>query len=208
MAILDMTADPRSTPATEPVPNWLIPPPEGFTADGFLQLRGLPKHTELIDGSLVFVSPQTSWHSRVINLLVVELDRQAPRHLRADREMAVRLGTRQVPEPDVAVVTAEAYERDELFTFYEAGDILLAVEAVSPDSVERDRDTKPRRYAAAGIQHFWRLENDDSGTVVYVYERDPASDAYAVTGIHHRRLRLTVPFVIDIDLTTVGTKPR
>jgi hypothetical protein len=33
-----------------------------------------------------------------------------------------------------------------------------------------------------------------------VYERDPASGAYAVTGIHHGRLTVEVPFRIELDL--------
>ena len=193
---------------TAPLPSWVIPPPGGFTADDFLRMRGLPPHTQLIDGSLVFVSPQEKWHSRIVNLLVAELDRQAPEHLRADREMAVRLGERQVPEPDVLVVTAEAYDRAAPSTHYFAEDVVLAVEAVSPDSEERDRDTKPRKYAAAGIRHLWRVEKEDGRTVVYTYERDPATGTYALTGIHHDRIKVPVPFDIEIDLTAVGKRMR
>ena len=188
------------------LPDWVIPPPGGFTADDFLKMEGLPRHTELIDGSLVFVSPQEKWHSRVINLLVRELDAQAPEGVRADREMAVKLAKRQVPEPDVLVVTQEAYERPDPSTYYFAEDLVLAVEAVCPDSEDRDRDTKPRKYAAAGIRHFWRVENDAGRTVVYVYELDPATKCYALTGIHHDRLVLSVPYAIDIDLTQVGRR--
>jgi Uma2 family endonuclease len=186
----------------------VIPPPGGFTADDFLRMPGLPPHTQLIDGSLVFVSPQEKWHSRIVNLLVTELDRQAPEHLRADREMAVRLGDRQVPEPDVLVVTAEAYERANPSTHYFADDVVLAVEAVSPDSEERDRDTKPHKYAAAGIRYLWRVENEQGRTVAYTYERDPATGTYALTGIHHDRMKLPVPFDIEIDLTAVGRRMR
>jgi hypothetical protein len=53
----------------EALPDWVIPPPGGFTADDFLRMRGLPRHTELIDGSLVFASPRRKWHSRVIDRL-------------------------------------------------------------------------------------------------------------------------------------------
>lgn len=190
----------------DPLPAWVIPPPGGFTAEAFLALPGLPKHTELIDGSLVFVSPQEKWHSRIINLLVMELDRQAPQAYRADREMAVRLGRRQVPEPDVVVVTAEAYGRTEPSTYYFADDVVLAVEAVSPDSEERDRDTKPRKYAAAGIPFLWRVEREGGRAVVYAYERDPASGGYGLTGIHHDRLKVTAPFDLDIDLTAIGRR--
>ncbi|WP_425548916.1 Uma2 family endonuclease [Actinomadura meridiana] len=191
-----------------PLPDWVIPPPDGFTADDFLSMRGLPRHTELIDGSLVFVSPQRKWHVRVIDLLKYELNRQAPGHLCADREMSVKLAVSQVPEPDVLIVTADAYERDEPSTYYFPEDVVLAVEAVSPDSRIRDRDIKPRRYAAAGIQHFWRVEEDEGRTVVYIYELDPATGVYVPTGIHHDRLKLTVPYDIDIDLGDLGRRRR
>lgn len=184
------------------------PPPGGFTAEDFLRLPGLPPHTELIDGSLVCGGPREKRHSRVVDLLVREFDAQAPDGLRADREMAVRLGERQLPEPDVVVVTAEAYERDTPSTYYLPEDVLLAVEAVSPDSEERDRDTKPRKYASAGIRYFWRVENDGGRTVGYAYERDPATGALALTGVHHDRLKTSVPFDVDIDLTAVGARGR
>jgi Uma2 family endonuclease len=185
------------------LPDWVFPPPNGYTADDFLKMRDLPRHTELVDGSLVFASPQRKWHVRMIDLLRRELDRQAPAGLRADREMAVRLAERQVPEPDVLVVTAEAYERDDPSTFYFAEDLVLAVEVVSPDSEDRDRDTKPRKYAAAGIRYFWRVEEEDGRAVVYMYESDPADGRYGLAGIHHERLKSVVPFDVDIDLTAL-----
>ncbi|MFC9326737.1 hypothetical protein [Kitasatospora sp. NPDC057015] len=39
--------------------------------------------------------------------------------------------------------------------------------------------------------------------VVYVYELDPATDTYAVNGIHHGRLKVGAPFPVDIDLTEI-----
>jgi Uma2 family endonuclease len=81
--------------------------------------------------------------------------------------------------------------------------VLLAVEVVSPDSEERDRKRKPQLYAEAGIPHFWRVENNSRRPTVYVYELDPATRAYALTGIHHDRLKTPVPFDVDIDLTEI-----
>lgn len=184
------------------LPDWLIPPYGGYTADTFLQLKCLPRHTELIDGSLVIRSRQEKWHSRVVGELMWGLDRQAPEDLRAIQGMAIRLNDRQVPEPDVAVITAEAHDRAEWSTnHFLAEDVVLAVEAVAPDTEIRDRDIKPRRYAAAGIRHLWRVEREDEmGAVVYVYELDPASGCYVATGIHHHRLVLRVPFPVEIDL--------
>ena len=193
--------------AAEALPDWVIPPPGGFTAEEFLGMSWLPPHTELIDGSLIFVSPQEKWHSRVINLILRELDRQAPQDFRAEREMALRLAARQVPEPDILVVTAAAYERDKPSTHYLPADVVLVVEAVSPDSEDRDRDTKPPKYAAAGIPHYWRVEKVAGRAVVYAYERDPAGGGYVPTGIHHDRLRVSVPYSVDIDLSTVDRRP-
>jgi hypothetical protein len=48
-------------------PSWPMPPEGGWTADDLDRLPNLPPHTELIDGSLVFVSPQTLFHTRTID---------------------------------------------------------------------------------------------------------------------------------------------
>ncbi|WP_433197212.1 hypothetical protein ACQP1G_00370 [Nocardia sp. CA-107356] len=39
--------------------------------------------------------------------------------------------------------------------------------------------------------------------MVHVYELDPATDVYALTGIHHEQPKLSVPFDIDSDLTGI-----
>ncbi len=79
----------------------------------------------------------------------------------------------------------------------------LVVEVVSAESRTRDRERKPQLYAKAGIPHFWRVENIDGRPVVYVYELDPATGAYAPSGIFHDRLKVSVPFEIDIDLSEI-----
>lgn len=42
--------------------------------------------------------------------------------------------------------------------------------------------------------------------MVYVYELDPMTKSYVPMGIFHNRLKLTVPFAIDIDLTSVNRR--
>ncbi|MCH5671785.1 Uma2 family endonuclease [Streptomyces gilvus] len=189
-------------PDDEPAYRWPIPPAEGWTADDLDRIPGLPPHTELIDGSLVFMSPQTAFHARCMRLLENSLLEQAPDHLDVMREMTVRLDTKNRPEPDIMVFPLEANTGPNQ-TSYNPEDILLAVEVVSADSRERDREVKPRKYAAAGVPHFWRVEQDDDKglPVVYVYELDPATGSYGLTGIFHDRLKVSLPFEIDIDLT-------
>lgn len=189
-------------PQRPPVPDWLLPPPGGFTADDLDRLPELPPHTELIDGSFVLVSPQRIFHSLVLYLLETGLRRSAPARLRVRREITVVLGPRQRPEPDLVVIQASAEDSIE-GTRYPAGAVELAVEVVSPDSEVRDRKRKPQLYAEAGIAHFWRVEAVDGNPTVYVYELDPATSCYALTGIHHNQLRLDLPFTIDIDLTEI-----
>ncbi|WP_433889820.1 hypothetical protein [Streptomyces sp. CA-111067] len=74
---------------------------------------------------------------------------------------------------------------------------------VSAESVERDREVKPRKYARAGIRNLWRVEENEGLPVVYVYELDPATGSYAVTGIHHKELKVEVPFPMTADLTSL-----
>ncbi|MGW7751820.1 Uma2 family endonuclease [Streptomyces violaceusniger] len=184
---------------------WPRPPQGGWTADDLDRLPNLPPRTELIDGSLVLVSPQAAFHARVMKLLQIALDNQAPDESEVLPEMSIRLDEKNQIEPDVLVT--QAYEiLDAHQTWYGPQQILLAVEVVSPDSRARDREVKPRKYAGAGVPHFWRVEEDRGLPVVYVYELDRATEAYKLTGIYHDKLSLTAPFPIEIDLTAINRR--
>ncbi|GAA1075030.1 MULTISPECIES: Uma2 family endonuclease [Nocardiopsis] len=187
-----------------PASEWPMPPVDGYTADDLDRIPGLPPHTELIDGSLVLVSPQKRFHTLALDVLVAGLRRTVPKALRVRREMTVTIGPRQRPEPDVLVVDA-AVEADPDWpeTSYPPEAVHLVVEVVSTESEERDRKRKPLLYAEAGIAHFWRVEQGEDGPVVYIYEIDPATKAYFPTGIHHAHLTASAPFPVDIDLTEV-----
>jgi Uma2 family endonuclease len=154
----------------------------------------------LIDGSLVFFAPQTVIHCRALMLFHSALERTVPDDLLVCSRMTVILDEDQRREPDLIVIRAEAHRSlDE--TFYLAQDVKLAVEVVTQDTRSRDRKRKPLLYAEARIPHFWRVETETGQAVVYVYELDLATRSYALTGIHRDRLRLPVPFDLDIDLT-------
>ncbi|GAA4637895.1 Uma2 family endonuclease [Actinoallomurus vinaceus] len=196
-----MTAAPMpDTPETSQKRPWYTPPEQGFRAEDLDHIPELPPHTELIDGSLVFVSPQTNFRTSTMDVLVSGLRKTAPSSVRVRREMTVTLDPRQRPEPDVVVVRADAVTGMRQ-TNFRAADVILAVEVVSLESEVRDRKRKPQLYAEAGIPHFWRVEDTSGRPTVCVYELDVATKSYALTGIHHDRLKLTVPFDIDIDLT-------
>ncbi|HET8684092.1 MAG TPA: Uma2 family endonuclease [Micromonosporaceae bacterium] len=181
------------------VPEWMRPPrPEGWYADDLDQLPEAPRHTELIDGALVFMmSPQRSWHGRLVTALVLALTEQAPAGIEVEREMTIRLDERNRPEPDVLVTTAP-YDPNR--TFYTPDKILLVVEVVSPESAHRDRTVKLRKYAEAGIANYWRVEEEHEAPVVHTYELDEPTQLYAPTGIYRHELRSPTPFAIKLDL--------
>ncbi|MEU6576258.1 Uma2 family endonuclease [Streptomyces sp. NPDC046805] len=182
--------------------HWPVPPQDGYTVDDLFTLPDLPPHTELIDGSLVFVSPPRRFHFLVIDLLVNGLRSSLAPEFSVEREMTVVLDNRNGPEPDVSVVRADTVTGLDQ-TRVQAEDVLLAVEVVSPDSESRDLTTKPQKYAAAGIPSFWRVEQNGTtgGPVIHVYELDPLTKSYVHMGMHRDRIKVDRPYSIDIDLT-------
>lgn len=187
---------------TAELPDWMIPPrPSGWEADDLDRLSRAPRHTELIEGALIFrTPPQRSWHSRLVENLTFALRQAAPTGYEAEREMTVRLDKKSRPEPDILVTTA-AYDPDR--TWYAPADVSLVVEVVSEESADRDRSLKPFKYAQAGIRHFWRIEDEAGAPAVHSYELDTMTRSYVPTGIHRDRLKLAVPFPLDIELTAL-----
>ncbi|MFF7638051.1 Uma2 family endonuclease [Kitasatospora sp. NPDC008050] len=187
--------------SVEPFPDWLVPPVGGWTAEDLDRLPELPPHTELIDGNLVFVSPQTIFHIWVMRLLENGLLAAVPKSWEVWREITVVLGPKNRPEPDLVVVKAEA-RTSPTQTSFRAEDVLLAVEVVSAESEERDRYVKHNKYAAAGIPFYWRIESMAGKPVVYAYELDPATEAYGAATIMRDVLDLPVPFPVRIELSS------
>jgi Uma2 family endonuclease len=190
-----MTMDP-------PLPDWVIPPYEGFTAEDLDRLQGLPPHTELIDGSLVFVSPQGFVHKFAVLEFYRALDAVAPAGFRVTCEFDLKLAHRQRVVPDVMVITG-AVRPDRRQSAFPAEDVTLVVEVVSPESEIRDRERKPQLYATAGIEHFWRVEDEDDHTVVYAHRLNHATKCYDLAGRHQGTLKLDAPFPVEIDLDAI-----
>ncbi|WP_239137192.1 Uma2 family endonuclease [Sphaerisporangium rufum] len=184
------------------LPEWFYPgPPGGWTADMLDHLPAdAPRRVELIDGSLIMMSPQTQFHMVMVNLLIDrELGIRPPREFKIAREMSIRLGLRQRPEPDVLVVRRSVLANLDR-TYYLPEEVHLVVEVVSAESQDRDRGIKPIKYSNAGIKFLWRVERESGEPVVYTYELDPAVGAYVPTGIHRGRLKTNIDFAVDIDL--------
>jgi Uma2 family endonuclease len=138
----------------------------------------------------------------VINALDRILHAQAPEDIEVNSEMTVRLDKYNRPEPDVIASTASIPPDA---TQYEAEDIVLAVEVVSPESAHRDKAVKPHKYAEAGIRHFWRVEDEDgnASTAIHVYELDDMTRTYVPIGIFRDTLKVDLPFPIELDVQSL-----
>ncbi|GGO97681.1 Uma2 family endonuclease [Wenjunlia tyrosinilytica] len=181
------------------LPDWMRPPrAEGWFAEDLDRLPEAPRRTELIDGALVFMmSPLRSWHGRLVTALTVALAEQAPAGVEVEREMTIRLDQRNRPEPDLLVTTAP-YDPDR--TWFDPADVQLVVEVVPPESAHRDRTVKLRKYAEAGIDHYWCIEDEGGTPVTHVYELDAPTRRYAPAGIFRGTVKRPVPFDISLDL--------
>jgi Uma2 family endonuclease len=181
------------------LPDWMRPPrAEGWFAEDLDHLPEAPRHTELIDGALVFMMPpQRWWHGEVVTDLTLALRTQAPAGCKVGREMTIRLDARNRPKPDLVVTTAP-YDPD--CTWFAPEDVQLVIEVVSPESAHRDRTVKLRKYAEAGIRHYWCIEDEDGTPVVHVYELDEPTGSYAPAGIFRHTLQRPLPFEISLDL--------
>ncbi|WP_460307781.1 Uma2 family endonuclease [Actinocorallia aurea] len=104
---------------------------------------------------------------------------QAGEGVEVERGMTIRLDARNRPEPDL-LVTSAPYDPDR--TWFAPQDVMLVVEVVSPESAYRDRTVKLRKYAEAGVPHYWRIEDEGTTPVVHVYELDAPTRAYVVPG--------------------------
>jgi Uma2 family endonuclease len=142
--------------ATSPLPEWLYPGPAGgWTADDLDALPPeAPRRVELIDGALIIMSPQTTFRMLMIDVLQARIG--PPEGLYVTREMDLKISTRQRPVPGIMVVSA-APSDDLDRTCFAPQEVRLVVEVVSPGSEERDRETKPAKYAKAGIRFLWYL---------------------------------------------------
>jgi len=176
------------------------PPAGGFTAGDLPRLiEAVDARFELLDGEVLMMAPATHWHDEVVDILKHALRRIAPQAVVIATEKGIDLG-HTVPEPDVLVVSRAVVKSSSLV--FQAADVHLAIEVVSPGTTTKDRTLRPAQYAGAGIECFWRVENQDDAMVVYTFELLPEG-SYAPTGVFHSRVKLDRPFPIDIELPDV-----
>ncbi|GAA1341548.1 Uma2 family endonuclease [Saccharothrix algeriensis] len=161
-------------------------------------------HVELVEGVLLVAPRPASKHQMAIKRLGTWFDDQLPESVVAAPEVDVLINPVHpvtVRAPDVVVVPTE--RAMEFPTRYDADDVLLAVEIVSPGTGRTDRVTKLFEYADAGIPHYWLLDLDDpiSLTAFTLVDGDYEHVAGG-TG----KVELPSPFPVAFDLQALLTR--
>jgi Uma2 family endonuclease len=185
--------------SAEAVPEWLVTPPGGWTADDLDRLPPEAPRCEVLDGALIVMSPQRDFHSVAMFKLNAALYAEAPTGWQVRQEMTIRINRRNRPEPDLVVAYPNVpLDRDR--TSYLPEQVALAIEIMSPESVRRDRVVKPHKYARAGIPHYWLIEDEPSGPALRRFELNDASRHYRQVAIEREKFDVAQPFPLTIDV--------
>ena len=134
--------------------------PPKMTYEEFLDWADEDTHAEWVEGEVVFMSPVSNVHQDIGLFLISCLtfyvqERQLGRIFYAEFQMKLGPG---LPgrQPDVLFVSAANLSR--LRRNYLDGPADLAVEIISPESVERDRVQKFAEYQQGGVGEYWLID--------------------------------------------------
>lgn len=156
---------------------------DGYTIEDLEALPDDGLRYELDDGCLVVSPPPPTAHNMAATELAYLILSGYGSQFQAAADGALLFDSRNYRQPDLLMIRREGA----VPAYAGPGDVVLALDVMSPSSVRRDRLVKPAQYAAAGIPHFWRLEPLDRVLVTYTLD----SDVYRETG------RFTDEVVID-----------
>ena len=132
---------------------------KGYTFEEFCLLVQDGQKADLIDGVIYMASPDNMdandlfvWLLRLLGDIVEIQDLGKVNGSRA----AYRLNDANSPEPDVAFIRGD--RTNLVRRGFVNGPPDLAIEIVSPESVERDYETKRDLYQDAGVQEYWIVD--------------------------------------------------
>ncbi|WP_328342762.1 Uma2 family endonuclease [Micromonospora sp. NBC_00421] len=182
------------------------PPEGGWTTDHLDALPEDGRRRELLDGVLILPVSPTRIHQTIAGRLMVALEEECPDDYDVTQAVEVRINRTRSFIPDVLVTTSTAAAREP--SRYEAHEVVLAVEIVSPGTRSIDRVLKPTLYAQAGIPFYWRIEVEDDGLVVHTYKIDAVNEAYVETGRWTKFVDTGEPFPVNLSVARITPRRR
>ncbi|WP_189113506.1 Uma2 family endonuclease [Pilimelia terevasa] len=202
-----MTAEQTPSAAVVGAAPWQPDPLRQIRADHTLEdLLDLPAdapRVELVDGVLHVAPSPSEDHQDISALLWAWLRAHAPAGYKTALAVGVALSERDVRIPDVVLRLAGG---DGSRHFLTADQVVVAVEIVSPGTRRTDRFAKPGEYAAAGIRHYWRVEQDPVHVYAYRLSDHPGRSGfreYALVGDSADVLKLGEPFAIRLPIAQI-----
>jgi Uma2 family endonuclease len=132
------------------------------TFDDFCALVPDGQKADLIDGVIYMASPDNTAADDLFGWLFFVLYGYVARKKLGrvfGSRVAFRLEDRQSPEPDISFLRTENADRIEAGRVEGPPD--LAIEIVSPESVERDYHKKRKQYQRSGVSEYWILDEEE-----------------------------------------------
>jgi Uma2 family endonuclease len=129
------------------------------------------ERVELLEGVIVAMTPQSAPHARRIQWLTRFLVRTLGDEYAVRPQLQLTLGERNEPEPDLAVVRAEATSEDR-----HPETAVLVIE-VAGDSLRRDRRVKAALYSRFAVPEYW-IVNLEARVVEVFSDPDAAAGTY------------------------------
>jgi Uma2 family endonuclease len=132
------------------------------------------ERVELLGGTIVSMSPQTSQHAGTVHRLHRALVRAVGAAATVRMQSPIILDDWSEPEPDVAVCALDPYEYTRE---HPRASALLLVAEVAGSSLAYDRGRKAAAYAASGIAEYWIVDLE-ARTVEVRSDPDPGTAHY------------------------------
>ncbi|XVU24850.1 Uma2 family endonuclease [Actinoplanes sp. CA-054009] len=186
-----MTAEPTGYVAWSPDP--IKQRNAGYTLEDVFNLPDDAPRVELWDGVLTVTPSPAGGHQKINWRLASWLEHNLPVGYEPQMAVGVVMGFRRKLEPDAVIMHSPV---DEDHHYYEAEQVVVAIEIVSPGTRKTDRFTKPARYAEAGIPHYWRIEQHP----IHIFAYDLRKGRYEPAADSADELVLSAPFDIRLPI--------
>lgn len=183
------------------LPDWLQLTSDGITAAGYDELpEDVCRRIEIVDGAVVVLPAPRRHHQILVRRLagVIESHCEAGLAVATGVDLRIREAPLLNRRPDIVLFDASIPDDQVL----RPEDCRLVVEVMSSTSVTADRLDKPAECSAAGIEHFWRVENqvDPARIQLFRHEVSRARTVYELVGIDEGAVAVARPVVAEFDL--------
>ncbi len=143
-----------------------------YTFEDFCRIIREDQKADLIDGVIYMASPENTASNKLFLWLASIMNIYARRKKLGEvfgSRVALRLDEEHGPEPDIAFVLSEHLDRVQ--HGFVAGAADLAVEIVSPESVQRDYSHKRELYQEYGVSEYWIIDEEEQAVTLLRLKR-------------------------------------